>query len=304
MQQPAGATIGAGGTANLTVVVSGAAPLGYQWELEGTNLAGATASSLRLSNVTRRSSGVYAVAVSNPVESIVSSNATVEVLVPQKLEIPVWGPNGAFTALSRDVDGGVLELGDLPGFEARASTNLVDWTTLTNSLLLTNGSLLLLDPEPATIRVGFTAFANGFPLPEWPVCNNQIGRHFPHTGAEVQVRHGELEHFEGGLVQGAIRLGFAAAHAGVACNMGPLLEPLLLALAGRDDALPDLGRGLAGAFASRFAGLLNLCSFRSRTIARPSAGPGEGAAEGRGPGSRLAPAGGVSVWRMMWLPSW
>ncbi len=165
VQQPAGATIGAGGTANLTVVVSGAAPLGYQWELEGTNLAGATASSLRLSNVTRRSSGVYAVAVSNPGGIIVSSNATVEVLVPQKLEIPVWGPNGAFTALSRDVDGGVLELGDLPGFEARASTNLVDWTTLTNSLLLTNGSLLLLDPAAANHPSRFYRIRERVPAP-------------------------------------------------------------------------------------------------------------------------------------------
>ena len=38
-------------TAQFTVTATGTAPLSYQWRKDGTNLAGATASSLALANV-------------------------------------------------------------------------------------------------------------------------------------------------------------------------------------------------------------------------------------------------------------
>ena len=61
------------------------------------------------------------------------------------------------------------------------------------------------------------------------------------AGAQVQVGHGELEQFERGLVQGAILLELAAAHAGVAGDLGPSLEPLPLAPAGGDKIADDGG---------------------------------------------------------------
>jgi hypothetical protein len=44
---------------------------------------------------------------------------------------------------------------DLAGFEAQFSTNLVDWLVLSNSLSLTNGSLLLADPQAEGDRLRF-----------------------------------------------------------------------------------------------------------------------------------------------------
>jgi hypothetical protein len=49
--------------------------------------------------------------------------------------------------MSRDADGGQLSPGNLAAFEAQASANLVDWTTLPAALTLSNGSLLLRDPS-------------------------------------------------------------------------------------------------------------------------------------------------------------
>ena len=48
-------------------------------------------------------------------------------------------------------EGDVFGEQDLPAFEAQASTNLVNWETLTNALSLTNGSLLLRDPNTANL---------------------------------------------------------------------------------------------------------------------------------------------------------
>src|SRR5439155_1646557 len=43
--QPANQTVTAGQTATFTVVATGTAPLGYQWQKNGANIAGATAAS-------------------------------------------------------------------------------------------------------------------------------------------------------------------------------------------------------------------------------------------------------------------
>lgn len=49
----------------LNALVVGAAPLAYQWRFDGTDLAGATQPTLRLTNVTSASAGLYSVVVSN-----------------------------------------------------------------------------------------------------------------------------------------------------------------------------------------------------------------------------------------------
>lgn len=49
----------------LNALVVGAPPLAYQWRFDGTDLAGATQPTLRLSNVTSASAGLYSVVVSN-----------------------------------------------------------------------------------------------------------------------------------------------------------------------------------------------------------------------------------------------
>jgi len=143
---PIGGTVAMGAGLQLTVAGAGGPPLRYQWLKDGIALAGATTTSLTLSNATRHSSGAYAAVVSNPVGSTPSSNATVVVRVPEKLVKPTRLADGTFTLTASDADGAFLAPGDLPSFEAQVSTNLVNWTTLSNSLSVTNGLLLLRDP--------------------------------------------------------------------------------------------------------------------------------------------------------------
>ena len=116
-----------------------------QWLKNGTNLPNAHSLTLTLSNLSRQDSGVYALQVTNVDGRAVSSNAVLKVLVPQLLGSPVLLPNGTFQLTSTDANGGLLQPSDLANFEAQASTNLVNWVTLTNALSLTNGMLQLQD---------------------------------------------------------------------------------------------------------------------------------------------------------------
>ncbi|MGA8149280.1 MAG: LamG-like jellyroll fold domain-containing protein, partial [Gallionellaceae bacterium] len=78
--QPTNQTVIVGQTAMFTVSATGSQPLNYQWMLNATNLAGATNASLILNDVQLSQAGPYAVKVSNPVASALSSNAVLTVL--------------------------------------------------------------------------------------------------------------------------------------------------------------------------------------------------------------------------------
>jgi hypothetical protein len=80
--QPADQGVIAGGTATFTVVANGTAPLSYQWQRAGTNLPGATSSTLTISNVQPADAGSYRVQVGNTAGSLTSQDATLTVLVP------------------------------------------------------------------------------------------------------------------------------------------------------------------------------------------------------------------------------
>ena len=73
--QPQDVNVNPGQTATFTVGVTGA-PLAYQWLKNGTNLPGATANPLVLTNIQISANGVYALRVTNFLGSVTSSNAT------------------------------------------------------------------------------------------------------------------------------------------------------------------------------------------------------------------------------------
>ena len=79
--QPQGASLvdRTGGSALFAVTARGSFPLNYQWQLNGTNLPGATASQLAISNVVLRNAGTYRVVVSNAWGQVVSSDAVLAV---------------------------------------------------------------------------------------------------------------------------------------------------------------------------------------------------------------------------------
>ena len=77
---PAGFQAALHGSGTLDVGVSGTAPFSYQWLLNGTNVAGANASSYTINNLTLNSAGSYAVLVTNSYGSVTSAPANVELL--------------------------------------------------------------------------------------------------------------------------------------------------------------------------------------------------------------------------------
>jgi len=77
--QPANETVFVKGTAVLAVTATGSAPLAYQWQFNGTNLAKATGSTLTLTNVQTTQAGYYDVLITNIVGTVTSSNALLTV---------------------------------------------------------------------------------------------------------------------------------------------------------------------------------------------------------------------------------
>jgi endonuclease/exonuclease/phosphatase family metal-dependent hydrolase len=83
----------------LGVSASGTPPLGYQWQLNGTNLPGATSSNLTLTSVTFAQAGFYACVVTNTTGSTISSPAA----------LSVWcGATPAFSYLTYNAHGNGL----------------------------------------------------------------------------------------------------------------------------------------------------------------------------------------------------
>ncbi len=145
--QPFGRSVLAGALVQLHARAAGIPPLDYQWQKGGTNIPGATQASLFLTNVTRTDSGSYRSNVKGPAGEATTSPAELVVRARQRLSTGQILPDGSFTAISSDADGAPITETNTFRFEAQASSNLVDWTSLPNSLSLTNGSLLLLDPS-------------------------------------------------------------------------------------------------------------------------------------------------------------
>jgi len=78
--QPVGQTVTAGQTATFFVVAAGTAPLSYQWQKNGANIGGATATSYTTPATASSDSGsTFDVVVSNTVGSITSTAATLVV---------------------------------------------------------------------------------------------------------------------------------------------------------------------------------------------------------------------------------
>jgi hypothetical protein len=94
--QPNSQTAIMGTNVTFQLTTTGTAPLVYQWTLDGTNLAGATAETLLLTNVQPTQAGNYAVVINNPGGSITSAVASLTILVP----ITMSGVNLASPAVS------------------------------------------------------------------------------------------------------------------------------------------------------------------------------------------------------------
>ena len=122
--QPAspGGNLNLGDTASFNVVATGTPPLDYQWRKDGGPLAGATQSSLTLTNLHGADAGIYDVVVSNPWGSTTSTPA----LLPLNLTVPDAfnpGADESVFALAPQPDAKILIGGlfKLLGGESRSS---------------------------------------------------------------------------------------------------------------------------------------------------------------------------------------
>ncbi|HOC55404.1 MAG TPA: immunoglobulin domain-containing protein [Verrucomicrobiota bacterium] len=111
--QPESQAVAAGSSVTFSVTASGSPVLSYQWRFNGTNLAGATASSYTLSNVQSAGVGLYSVVVSNPYGSVTSLEA-------------------ALTLTGAIVFQDDFETCDLSGWTATAGTNGLDGSNAQN----------------------------------------------------------------------------------------------------------------------------------------------------------------------------
>ena len=91
--QPVNQTKNAGESVSLNVSAGGTAPLSYQWRKEGGPLAGATDSSLILTNLRAADAGNYDVVVSNFYGSAVSSSAMLTVRTIPVITSQPYGQN-------------------------------------------------------------------------------------------------------------------------------------------------------------------------------------------------------------------
>jgi uncharacterized delta-60 repeat protein len=87
--QPQAVTATQGFAASFSVAASGSPPLNYQWQYLGTNIAGATSSTLSLTNVQLIQAGAYQVKVSSPWGSIMSAPALLTVVLPAGTDQPL-----------------------------------------------------------------------------------------------------------------------------------------------------------------------------------------------------------------------
>jgi hypothetical protein len=124
--QPTNETVAVGGTASFTVVAGGTLPLSYEWNFNGTNISGATNSTLTLTNVQSTQAGNYTVLVTNRLGSILSSNAVLTVTLDHFAWNPIPSPrfvNAPFSVIiqAQDLTNGLFT--NFTGTAILSSTN-------------------------------------------------------------------------------------------------------------------------------------------------------------------------------------
>jgi hypothetical protein len=120
--QPSSTNVPVGATVTFGVQATGEAPLTFQWQKNGVNLAGATASSLTLNNVQAADAGNYGVVVQNAGGAIASDRASLTLILPalnpgssaQTAPPPIESSEGTFDGGSTEIGGGLLARKNAP----------------------------------------------------------------------------------------------------------------------------------------------------------------------------------------------
>lgn len=183
--QPSTQTVNAGSNVSFNVAAGGTPPLSYQWHKDGSPVAGATSSTLNLSNVQAGDAGNYTVTVTNGAGSITSNPAVLTVITPPTITTQ---PSAQATPLGSNVSFNVNASGTSPfnyqwqkdgsdiagaNSETLALSNVQDGDAGTYTVVVSNaagaatssGAALTvitppsinIQPEPQTVNAGATA---------------------------------------------------------------------------------------------------------------------------------------------------
>jgi hypothetical protein len=140
--QPATQTTFPGSNVIFSVTASGSA-LAYQWKFSGTNVPGATNSSLSLTNVQLPQAGPYFVTITNAAGTTNSSTALLRLLVSPGLNLSLAN------LTTTNVSFSLISLTGL-NYTLQYKSALTDanWTTILPSILGNGSSIILQDPNP------------------------------------------------------------------------------------------------------------------------------------------------------------
>ena len=146
--QPAGQFALTGSNATFTVGATGDPTLAYQWQLNGTNRAGATAATLVVTNVQPAVTGAYTVIVTNVSGVVTSAVASLTIKLPPVIASAVVG-NGTFQINYSGTP--------LAGYLVQAKTNLTDpfWLTVGTNFTGSNGNYIFMDTAPPNLPSRF-----------------------------------------------------------------------------------------------------------------------------------------------------
>ena len=147
--QPASQTVLRGSNVTFTVLVTGDAPLRYQWRKGAANVIGATNFFYTINNVQTSHAGSYSVTVSNLNGGVISSNAGLVVLYPSVLSLPRRsGTDFLFSLNAPPGSTNVLQV----------STDLLNWTAMSTSTIPAGGVVTFTNSTVGDSRRAYRAY--------------------------------------------------------------------------------------------------------------------------------------------------
>jgi len=182
-QSPSSQSAVVGGSATFSGAGAGSPPLAYQWQFDGAPLAGATNSTLTVSNAYFTSAGAYALVIANGAGSITSAPAALSVLPPPTfanltnglvLHLPFEGNQLTDTSGS----GNDAQMSGLPTFAPGIIGTSAIYVSTTNSIaynsIYVNPNTNLTFGPTDNFSVAFWVSYTGLP-DDLPMIGNAVG---------------------------------------------------------------------------------------------------------------------------------
>jgi uncharacterized repeat protein (TIGR02543 family) len=170
LSQPTNQTVVVGSSASFRVGATGFAPLAYQWQWNGTNLAGATATNYTCTSILMTNAGNYTVIVSNSVGSVTSSVAVLTVAKATP-SVTVWptasGITYGQTLAASALNGGTASVGG--NFAFTSPTTAPGVGTASQAVTFTPTDATDYNPVSGTVSVTVAKAAPSVTV--WPTAS-------------------------------------------------------------------------------------------------------------------------------------